>query len=423
MRTGDSHHLETINDVPVIFLPLSSRRAAIVEFTYGTGSRFEADKERGISHFLEHSVFRSGKKYPSGPAISGAIERVGGDMNASTGKEYTNYHAVVPSKQVALAADVLTDMLVQPKWRDAGLRIERRAVQSEIRMYEDDSEAHAYDLFEQALWGDSPLGRNVLGTHETVSSFTGRVCDAYMRRCYVPSNMVVTVAGTFDMKTARDTLAAGLAGMTFHGNKPGAPAPAIVSTTPVVHEYRDIQQANVFMGTDGVGLNDPDRPAMLVLDTLLGGSAGPLFVQIREKRGLAYSVYPMVDFYAETGLFGIGFGCETDAAAEAVKLGLQEVQRLAHSVSERRLESAKQQLAGSIELGLDSPKAISSGIAKHYLRTGKIGSPTDLIKQIEKVSRADVRRVATKLMEQPWRASIVSSHHDITPIEQALTLS
>ena len=424
MQRGFKYRLERIEGVPVAFMQMPSRRKALTQFTYGTGSHYEIEeKDSGISHALEHAVFRGGKKYPSGPKLSKVIEDIGGIVNAGTGNEFTSFYVATTPSKVPVAIDVLTDMLNRPKLktREAGLRIERGAIQAEVKMYEDDPAERADALFERALWGDNSLGRPICGTVDTVSKFTGARYESRMKRCYVPSNMVVTVAGTFDLDTAREALRQGLLDLPSGEHLVAPEPPQEYPAALLIHETKEVQQANVVMGTRGVAAGDPDRPALVVLQKMLNGASGPLFVEIREKRGLVYGVYASAQSFANTGVFEIGLGCAPEDAPEAMRLARRELERISTRVKSELLADAKSGLAGGTEMSLDSLDSVTSRVSTGFLRNGKITSPMDAVSEIQAVTAADVQRVARKLLDQPWRAGATSPLTDASRIEKALT--
>jgi predicted Zn-dependent peptidase len=383
-------------------------RSVAVGFWVGTGSRDEADEISGASHFLEHLLFK-GTERRSAVEIADAIESVGGDMNAFTAHELTTYYVRVPDDRLALALEILSDIVWTPAFRAEEVDSERQVILEEIRMRDDEPEELVHELFGNAIFPDHPIGRDVIGTPDTINSLGPAEIGAFHADHYHPSNVVVAAAGNLEHDEVVAMVEAGLA--HTGGSRParapwgGGPAPHPVSVLE-----RDYEQAHVVLGMRAIGRHDPDRYALTVLNQVLGGGmSSRLFQEVRERRGLAYSVYSFRSSFEETGSFAVAAGTAPERLDELLETLETELARLAteHTISEHELVAAKGNLTGSLALSLESSSSRMHRLGRSELILGEILSLDELVDEVTKVEADDVSRIIDRILGVPDRALAV----------------
>jgi predicted Zn-dependent peptidase len=388
----------------VVTEELPALRSVAVGFWVGTGSRDEPDAIAGVSHFLEHLLFK-GTARRDAAEIAEAVESVGGDMNAFTGQETTAFYVRVPDRYLDLALDVLSDIVWSPALRDRDVESERQVILEEIRMRDDTPDDLVHDLFARALFPDHPLGRAVSGTHGTIAAVPRDAVADYHRAHYVPSNVVVAVAGN----AGHDDVVAGLAGRMPRAAAPRPPRPdgadACAPSAISVLE-RPFEQAHVVVGTRALRRDDPDRFALGVLDQVLGGGmSSRLFQEIRERRGLAYSVFSYRSAYEETGALAVYAGTAPEHVDELLGLVVDELDRLVRDggITENELAAAKGHLTGSLALALESSSSRMHRLGRAELTLGEIPTLDEVVAQVEAVTAADVARVVDRVLRDTPR--------------------
>jgi predicted Zn-dependent peptidase len=386
------------NGVRVLTEELPHVRSAAIGFWVDTGSKNETAEINGISHFIEHMLFK-GTERRSAFQIAQAIEDKGGSLNAFTDKEHTCYYARILDSELPTAIDVLTDMLVRPAFDPGELKRERQVVLEEIKMYEDTPDELVQDLFNLAFWGDHPLGRPIVGTRGTMRTANRDRAIAYMERFYTPDRVVVSVAGRFETPRVLAQLEATIGQMRRPSTPLAETAPMARSNLKV--RYKDIEQVHVVLGTEGVTMASPDRFAVTLLDAILGGGmSSRLFQEVREKRGMAYSISSYEVMYAKAGIFGVYAGCSPKHLDEVVRLSLAEMDKVkAGEVTEEELRRAKDQLKGGLLLSEESPRNRMSRMANSELAFGRIHSVAEVLDGLEAVTLADLTRVAREVMD------------------------
>ncbi|GIV61301.1 MAG: peptidase M16 [Rhodothermaceae bacterium] len=385
------------NGVRVVTEKIPSVRSISVGIWVYTGSRDEAAAESGISHFIEHMVFK-GTAHRRMHQIARRMEAVGGYLNAFTGKEYTCYYARALDEHLARAVDTVCDLVLHPTFPERELEKEKDVVIEEMRMYEDTPEDLVFDRFETALYGDHPMGRPVIGFPETVASFTREQLVDYLNRHYTTDRMVVAVAGNVD----HDRLVRQVERIFARADrKPGTAARVPVDGYAPAHvvETRPLQQAHLVLGLPAFDVHDPRRAALSVLNTLLGGGMSSRLNQnIREKYGYCYNIYSFMNLHSDTGDFGVYMGTDPSKVDRARRLILRELDRLVQQpVSPRMLNEAINQVKGSIMLGLESMGSRMMRLGRQELYYGRYFTLDEIIEQVEAVSREDVLEVARTL--------------------------
>lgn len=389
----------------VVTETLPSVRSATFGIWANVGSRDETPSLNGATHYLEHLLFKGTKKR-SALDISAALDAVGGEMNAFTAKEYTCYYARVLDTDLPLAIDVVCDMLTGSLILQEDVDAERGVILEEIAMTEDDPGDCVHDLFAHTMLGDTPLGRPVLGTEETVNALTAERIRRFYKKHYDPTHLVVAAAGNVDHnKVVRQVRTAFEKAGALHRTdatpmlpRQGSRSLRTAGRVEVVN--RKTEQAHVILGMPGLARTDERRWAMGVLNTALGGGmSSRLFQEVREKRGLAYSVYSYTSGFADTGLFGVYAGCRPSQVHDVLKICRDELDEVAQNgLTDDEIGRAIGQLAGSTVLGLEDTGALMNRIGKSELCWGEQMSVDDMLAKIAAVTPDDVREVAREVL-------------------------
>ncbi|MEU8340334.1 pitrilysin family protein [Spirillospora sp. NPDC048832] len=386
-------------------------RSAAFGIWSAVGSRDEAPADAGASHYLEHVLFK-GTRRRSALEISAAVDAVGGDLNAFTAKEYTCYYARVLDSDLPLAVDVVSDMVADSVNRPEDVEAERGVILEEIHMRDDDPGDLIHDEFSTALYGDTPLGRPILGTEDSINALSRDRIHGYYREHYVPSKLVVSVAGNIDHDEVVRLVSEAFAG---HLAGEGEPAPPRLDGTPAPVDPRsvvidkDTEQAHIILGGAGVSRTDDRRFALGVLNAALGGGmSSRLFQEIREKRGLAYSVYSYTAQYADSGIFGVYAGCQPAKAEEVLSICRDELGRAADEcLTDEELERGKGQLRGAMVLGLEDTGSRMSRIGKSELVYESLLPVDEVLARIEAVTLDDVRAIAREVLSAPQALTVI----------------
>ncbi|CAN5633385.1 pitrilysin family protein [soil metagenome] len=383
--------------VTVVTEPMAGLRSASVGFWFDVGSRDEPSPLAGTSHFLEHLLFK-GTPSHTAKDIANAFDAVGGDVNAFTGKEFTCYYCRVLDDDLPMALDILSDMLTRSTVDADELESERKVILEEIAMHEDAPDELVHDLFYRSMWEGHPLGRPVLGYNDTIGDVARDEVVGYWRDRYAPSNLVVAAAGHVE----HDALVERVDRLFPHAAgertaRDGAPPD---SRGGVSITKRPTEQAHIVYGTDGLHLSHPDRHALTLLDTVLGGGmSSRLFQEVREKRGLAYSVYSYRSLFAGTGAFAVYAGTTPQNAATVMDLVRDEIDGIvADGITPAELERAKGHLKGSLVLSAEDPGSRMNRLGRQQVTTGEILSIDELIDRFDRLEMSDIRRVADAVL-------------------------
>jgi predicted Zn-dependent peptidase len=390
---------ELDSGITVVTESMSEVRSVSVGFWFDVGSRDEPDEMAGTSHFLEHLLFK-GTGSRSAREIAEAFDAVGGDVNAFTGKEYTCYYARVLDDDLPMAVDVLTDMIRNSVIDPDELESERRVILEEIAMHEDAPDELVHDLFYRSMWDGHPLGRPVLGYNETIGRVARDQVAGYWRERYAPRNLVVAAAGRVDhddLVRRTESIFSESGGVETTRN---GPAPA---ARDGVHVFkRPTEQAHIMMGTEALRRGHPDRHALALLDSVLGsGMSSRLFQEVREKRGLAYSVYSYRSMFADTGAFSVYAGTLPQNAETVMEIVSNEIQSVAaNGITEAELARAKGNVKGSLVLSSEDPGSRMNRLGRQQVTTGEILSIDEMIARFDALTMDDVRRVAAHVLAE-----------------------
>jgi predicted Zn-dependent peptidase len=374
-------------------------RSVALGFWIGVGSRDERDDRAGVSHFIEHLLFKGSRSYDA-QQIAETFDAMGAELNAATSREHTVVYSRVPDRHVATALEVMTDMVFAPAF--AEVDSEREVVLEEIAMYEDTPQELVHDLFSEAVFGGHPLGRPVIGTAEVISSVSRRALAAYHRTAYRGGNIVVAAAGnlshdklvTLLQRSERRSGAEPRKGSSVHRPLLRQPQPGLR------FQRKDTEQYHVCLGATGISRSDRRRFAAALLDGILGGSASSrLFQEIREKRGMAYSVYSFLAQYTDTGLIGIYVGTREENLDACVEICVEQVAEIAAGrLRKGELERAKENLKGRTLLSLESTSNRMSRLGKSLVSDTELLTLERVMAEIDAVDRDELAELATVLL-------------------------
>jgi predicted Zn-dependent peptidase len=389
------------NGLRILTAPMPDTRSVAVSLYVGAGSRYETDEQAGVSHLLEHLLFKGTERRPSPQQISELIDGVGGVINAGTDRELTVYYAKVAAPHFVLATDVLTDMVRHPLIAPEELEKERKVVIEELAAVSDSPGQLVDVILDATMWPDQPLGRDVGGTEASVNAISRDVTLEYLARQYVPNNTVVAVAGAIDHPTVVE-----LVGSALGDWRPGSPRhwfPAVNGRqeSRVAVHYKRTEQAHIEIGLHGVSSRDPDRFACDLISIILGeGMSSRLFMELREKRALCYDVHSYASHYLDAGSLAVYAGVDPKKAVEAVQALFAELERIRDDGgSEEELRKAKELSKGRLLLRMEDTRSVSGWIGSQEILLGSVLTPDDIVRMVEAVTPDDMRRVAHRLLE------------------------
>jgi len=397
------------NGLRVILAPMKEAATATVLITTATGSRYETKKENGLSHFLEHMFFKGTKKRPTALSISEELDQVGGEYNAFTSKDRTAYYAKVDAKHAEMALDIVSDIFLNSTLPAEEIDRERGPILQELNMYEDTPVRHIGDVFEMLLYGEHPLGWDIIGTRENIKGFKRADFIRYLNRAYVASNVVVGIAGNFDVAWAKEMIERDFSGMRT-GKNPERKRIVERQKAPAVRlQKKKTDQTHFILGVRTFDFSHEDRYVLAVLSTILGGGmSSRLFMAVRERRGLAYSVHTGTDAYHDAGYLATQCGVEHENLEKTIRVILDEYRRIREEVvPEKELVKAKEHIKGSMAMHLESSDDIVSFLVDQEALKGEIILPEERFAKIDAVSSEDIRRVA-EMIFRPERLNLAS---------------
>lgn len=397
------------NGLRVILAPMKEAATATVLITTATGSRYETKKENGLSHFLEHMFFKGTKKRPTALSISEELDQVGGEYNAFTSKDRTAYYAKVDAKHAEMALDIVSDIFLNSTLPAEEIDRERGPILQELNMYEDTPVRHIGDVFEMLLYGEHPLGWDIIGTRENIKGFKRADFIRYLNRAYVASNVVVGIAGNFDVAWAKEMIERDFSGMRT-GKNPERKRIVERQKAPAVRlQKKKTDQTHFILGVRTFDFSHEDRYVLAVLSTILGGGmSSRLFMAVRERRGLAYSVHTGTDAYHDAGYLATQCGVEHENLEKTIRVILDEYRRVREEVvPEKELVKAKEHIKGSMAMHLESSDDIVSFLVDQEALKGEIILPEERFAKIDAVSSEDIRRVA-EMIFRPERLNLAS---------------
>lgn len=408
----------------VITEAMPGSRSATLGIWTSVGSRDEATSLSGATHFLEHLLFK-GTPRRSALDISAALDAVGGELNAFTGKEYTCYHARVLGSDVPLAVDVVCDMITSSLLRPDEVESERQVILEEIAMHDDDPDDVIHDAFIEALYGPTPLGRPITGTADSITSLTRRQIAGHYRRRYTAPQLVFAAAGDVDHTRIVRQVRAAFAAAGALGDPEVGPAPLrqpgrrVRPRSGVARVERSTELASFVLGLPGLPRDDPRRWALGVLNaTIGGGTSSRLFQEVRERRGLAYTIYSFTSQYVDAGYFAVAGGCMPDRIGDVLAICRDELAKVAASgLTVEELERGKGQLRGGLVMGLEDSSARMSRIGKSELVPGPLLTIDEAVANIDAVTVDEAHALARELLEAPTTLAVLGPHRALNRLE------
>jgi predicted Zn-dependent peptidase len=370
------------------------------------GSRHEPAEHAGIAHFVEHMLFK-GTANRSAEDIAQQVDSIGGQLDAFTSKEYAVYYVKVLDQHLSLAADILADLVTRPVFAAEDIEREKKVVLEEIKMVEDTPDDLVHEIFAEAFWSGHPLGRPILGFPSTVSSLDRTTLGHYFKDAYVAPNFVVVAVGNLDHDSVKALVQQTFEAVPSTGSVPREVPPAVVAAVQVRH--KELEQSHVCLGTPGLPQNHADRYVGHALNTVLGGSmSSRLFQNVRERRGLAYSVFSSMSAYQDAGALSIYAGCANDAVSELIDVVLAEIRRMRKEpIAADELRRAKDHLKGSLMLNLESTSSRMSHHARQEIYRDYEDSLDEMLESIERVTVDDVHQLAGRLFARDGLSATV----------------
>ncbi|HZU01421.1 MAG TPA: pitrilysin family protein [Ktedonobacteraceae bacterium] len=396
------------NGIRLLTAPMPGMRSASVAFFFTVGSRYEADAIAGVSHFIEHMLFKGSRRYPTARHISEAIEGVGGTFNASTGKELTTYTARVPGEELPAVMDVLADMVRYPLFDFEEIEKERGVIIEELSATRDDPQEWANLLIDEVMWPNLPLGRDDAGSVETVAGLQRQQMLAYMDAHYRPNSLVISVAGNIEHEHVVH-LTESVFGDWEADEHPSwtesLPPCNLVPANAVRMIQKETEQTNICLATLGVSYTSPDYYLLMLMNALLGdGMSSRLFQSIREEQGLAYDIGSYFNSYYETGNLVVSAGVDPSQVEETIRAIIYELTQLSEvPVSGEELARTKAYVRGGILLGLEGTQQVAAWLGSQESLRNHVRDVDEVIAHINAVTAQDIQRVAQTCFAPEWR--------------------
>lgn len=416
------------NGLRLLTVPMPGLESATVTVWVGVGSRAEEDKIAGLSHFLEHMVFKGSKKRPSAKLIAEAVDEIGGEFNASTSKEWTNFYIKARSGNLDLAFDVLSDMVLNPILKAEEIEREKGVILEEMAMYEDSPMMKIGDVFEQLIFKGDSLGRDIVGFEKSIRSLKRDDFERYRNTHYYAENIVVTVAGGIDSRKAEELTRKYFSGLKASGKSEEKKYRFRVNqkSPRVFVKNKKNEQGHFILGFLAGERGTGERYKEAVLASILGGGmSSRLFTEVRERRGLAYSVRTSLDRFLDTGEFVSYAGVDVTKAQEAIKVVLEEHYKIAgkkHGITPKELKKAKEYIKGHLALSLEDTRDVNGFYGENELMLGKVETPDEVFAGIDKVSIEDVVARAKELfVPQRLNLAIIGPYKGESAFEKIIS--
>ncbi|MBI5469746.1 insulinase family protein [Candidatus Kaiserbacteria bacterium] len=413
------------NGLRVVLAPMKGTKTATVMVMCGTGSRYEDERENGLAHFLEHMFFKGTKKRKSAKAISEELDGVGASYNAFTSKERTGYYAKVSSQYLDVALDVITDIYLNSTLPSKEITKERGAIIQEIDMYEDMPMRTVSNVFDALMFPDDALGRTILGPKENIRSFSHKDFAHYLKRHYSAANTIVCIAGNFSETKVLSKIKREFGKLAAGGISKPSSYVAVQDAPRVAIKEKKTDQTQLMLGVPAYPYLHKDEYALEVLTAILGGGmSSRLFLEVREKRGLAYSVHAWTDKYPDTGYLAVQAGVEHAKLEKTIQTILSEFRKVKRTlISSAELEKAKAHITGSLTLGLETSDHIAEDAATSMVNLGHIRSLEELIKGVSKVTAKDCQRVARDILQtHKLNLAIIGPHTNAAHLHSLLAI-
>ncbi len=392
------------NKATVVLVPLLDTKSITTMVMYPVGSRYESEKMAGVSHYVEHLMFKGTKKRKNTLILTREIDRLGAAYNAFTGKEYTGYYIKTDANYAEISFDILSDMLFHSTFDAKEMEREKHVIVEEIRMYNDNPLMNIDNIFEDVLYAGCPLGRDIAGTEKHVLGYKRKDVLAFRNRYYDPSNMTIVVAGAINEKTT--SMVKKFFGSVRSSKKPSTHFKPYTfgprdKQSRIAVQYKKTDQAQLMLGFQGFKYGHNNNAVLSVLNTVLGGSmSSRLFIRIRERLGLAYTVRSGADYFRDTGYSYVRAGLDAKNINKAIKEIKKEISKIIEKgITAQELRDAKTHIRGGLTLSLEDSSVQANWYAKQSLFSKKIETPEQRLKKIDRVTREDVKRVAKQVFK------------------------
>ncbi len=404
------------NGLRIITAPMKGTQTVTIVAAIGVGSRFETDKEAGLSHFIEHMLFKGTEKRPTTLDIATEMDEIGGDFNAFTSKDTTAYYAKADARHAQVIIDIISDIYLNSKFEEAEIKKENGTIIQEINMYEDMPMRNVENVFEQLLYPGMPLGRDIAGTKKTVASFKRKDFLNYIRRHYMANDTVICVAGKLDEKKVLAQLEKSFSGMEKKKDTKIVKVKEVQKTPALKIQFKKTDQTHFVLGLRALNRDHKDRYVLSLLSTILGGGmSSRLFIEVREKRGLAYYVRTAVEAYEDAGYIATQAGVEHKNLKLALKTILEEYAKIAREeVSEKELKKAKDYIKGKTVMGMEASDAVAMFFAGQEVEREKIMTVEEKFKFIDAVTVRDILRVAKNVFKDEKLNLALIGPHKVT---------
>lgn len=412
------------NGITLVTESMPHVRSVAIGIWLKQGSRHEREEETGISHYIEHMVFKGTKRRPA-EVIAAQVDSIGGHMDAFTAKEYAAFHLKVLDEQLPLAADILGDIVMNPLFDPAEMAKEKKVIFEEMAMVEDTPDDLVMEMFSEVFWPGHPLGRPILGTRQSVDGFGREELMSFFEAVYRPANIVVSAAGHLDHQTVSELVHRHLGELPAGGRHSAGQPPEVGAGAVARRSKQELEQVHLCLGSPAFGQAHEDRYIVYVLNTVLGGSmSSRLFQNVREKHGLVYSISSGVNAYSDTGALTIYAGTSLDSVDQVVRLVVEELKRLkGEPLDPDELRRAKDHLKGSLVLSLENTGSRMSHLARQEIYFGRRYALDEIMAGIESVSLDGVQRVANDLFATDLVASLIGNLGKYRLPEDLLRLS
>jgi len=413
------------NKARLLYIPTPGTEAVTVLFLFAVGSRYETEDINGVSHFIEHLMFKGTKKRPTTLDISKELDGVGAEFNAFTGKDYTGYYIKINYRKVDLAIDILSDMLLNSKFDPKEMKRERGVIIEEINMYHDNPIMYIENVCEDSIYSGSTLGWDIAGPVEVIRKVSRDKLMAYKKKFYQPDNLVIAVAGKVDAKIKK--MLENKFAKNFKQNaKPEKFLPFVCDQKKarVKIKYRDTKQVQLGLGFCAYGYEDPRTYAMHLLTIILGGNmSSRLFISVRERRGLAYFVRCYPNFYQDIGNIFIQSGLDVSRLDKAIGVILDELKKIKKGVTPKELKDAKEFIRGKMVLNLEDSSHVAEYFAKQELLVGETLSPEQKMKRYDAVTANDIADVAKDIFKKErLNLALIGPFKDAKKFEKLISL-
>ena len=412
------------NGLKIVTIPMEDNPAVTVLVTVETGSKYEKKETSGLSHFLEHMVFKGSKKRPTAMDISRELDSLGAQYNAFTSQEYTGYYAKVSKEKIDTALDIVSDIYLHPLFDGKEIEKEKGVIVEEIRMYQDSPHRHVNDLFMNLVYGDQPAGWNIAGNESTVKSFKREDFVKYLSEHYVAEATTVVVSGTFDEIDTIKKIEKAFANISKDKKNTKLSVKEEQNKPQTFLKFKETEQAHLILGVRSFDAKSEYDPVLSVLSTLLGGGmSSRLFQKLREEMGVGYYIRASHDAYTDHGIFSISTGIDTTRIDEVIKVLLNECKKIVNEeITEQELNKVKDYIAGSFVLGLETSDSRAEYCAINQILKGKIDSPQQEIEKIKKVTVSDIKEIAKKIfVDEKLNLAIIGPYKDKERFENILT--